>query len=49
MDCAYPDFWSFTHRDYGNRIGIYRVMRVLDRLGIRATGTEILGIIRGQR
>lgn len=37
MDRAYPDFWGFSHREYGHRIGIYRIMRVLDRLGLRAT------------
>ena len=33
----YPDYWNYTTRDYGNRIGIFRVMRVLDDLGIRAS------------
>jgi allantoinase len=37
MQRSYPDYPTFTNRDYGNRIGIYRIMRVLDRLGIRAT------------
>jgi allantoinase len=37
LDGSYPDTWGYTHRDYGNRVGIYRIMRVLDRLGIRAT------------
>jgi peptidoglycan/xylan/chitin deacetylase (PgdA/CDA1 family) len=33
----YPDFWNYSGRDYGTRIGIYRIMRVLDQLGLRAT------------
>ena len=33
----YPDYWNYTTRDYGNRIGIFRVMKVLDDLGIRAS------------
>lgn len=37
LDRAYPDYWNYAHRDYGNRVGIYRIMRVLDRLGLRAT------------
>jgi len=37
LDRGYPDFWSFGNRDYGNRIGIYRIMQVLDRFGLRAT------------
>ena len=27
---GYPDFWNYSSRDYGARIGIYRIMRVLD-------------------
>ncbi len=37
LDRGYPDFWSYSNRDYGLRIGIYRIMRVLDDLGLRAT------------
>ncbi len=37
LDRAYPDLWAYANRDYGNRVGIYRIMRVLDRLGLRAT------------
>jgi peptidoglycan/xylan/chitin deacetylase (PgdA/CDA1 family) len=37
LDRGYPDFWTYSNRDYGNRIGVYRIMRVLDRLGLRAT------------
>jgi allantoinase len=33
----YPDYWHYTLRDYGNRIGIYRIMRVLDKLGLKAS------------
>jgi allantoinase len=32
-----PDITTWTVRDYGNRVGISRVMKVLDRYGIRAT------------
>lgn len=37
LERPYPDFWGYSNRDYGNRIGIYRIMRVLDEAGIRAT------------
>jgi len=37
VDEPYPDFRNYTHRDYGNRVGIFRVIKVLERLGIRAT------------
>ena len=33
----YPDFRSYSIREYGNRIGAFRVMETLDRHGIRAT------------
>jgi peptidoglycan/xylan/chitin deacetylase (PgdA/CDA1 family) len=34
-----PTVRAWGQRDYGNRIGIFRVMDVLDRYGIRATAT----------
>jgi allantoinase len=33
----YPDFRSFSHREYGNRIGIFRMAELLKRHGITAT------------
>ena len=33
----YPDFRTYSHREYGNRIGIFRVMSALERHGLRAT------------
>jgi peptidoglycan/xylan/chitin deacetylase (PgdA/CDA1 family) len=33
----YPDFRHYTLRDYGNRVGIFRVMKALDRFGVRAS------------
>ena len=32
-----PDVPSWSVRDYGNRIGVFRLMQVLDRYGVRAT------------
>ena len=37
MQTAYPDLRHYTLRDYGNRVGIYRVMQALQRHGIRAS------------
>ncbi len=37
MDRPYPSVWDFSTRDYGNRVGIFRLFRVLDRHGVRAT------------
>ncbi len=32
-----PDVPAWATRDYGNRIGVFRLMEVLDRYGIRGT------------
>ncbi|MSP67309.1 MAG: polysaccharide deacetylase [Alphaproteobacteria bacterium] len=37
MQTPYPDLRHFSLRDYGNRVGIYRLLEVFDRLGIRAS------------
>lgn len=37
MVTPYPDLRTYTTRDYGLRVGAYRVMRVLEELGVRAT------------
>lgn len=40
----YPDFRTYSHREYGNRIGVFRVMEVLDRHGMRATAAMDAGV-----
>lgn len=37
MVTPYPDYRTYTTRDYGNRVGIFRIFRVLDRLGLKAS------------
>lgn len=37
MVTPYPDYRTYTTRDYGNRVGIYRILKVLDRLGLKAS------------
>ncbi len=37
MTMPYPDLRHFTLRDYGNRVGIYRLLRALDQCGVRAS------------
>jgi len=37
MERPYPSYWDYTQRDYGNRIGIYRLLKALDARGLRAT------------
>ena len=36
MQTPYPDLRHYTTRDYGNRVGIYRILKVLDGLGVKA-------------
>lgn len=33
----YPSYWDYTQRDYGNRIGIHRIVRALDQVGFTAS------------
>lgn len=37
MKTAYPDLRHFTVRDYGNRVGIYRLLKAFGDAGIEAT------------
>jgi len=37
MTMPYPDLRHFTLRDYGNRAGIYRMLRALDLHGLKAS------------
>jgi peptidoglycan/xylan/chitin deacetylase (PgdA/CDA1 family) len=37
LQTAYPDLRHYTLRDYGNRVGIFRVMKALERHAIRAS------------
>ena len=35
LQTAYPDLRHYTLRDYGNRVGIFRIMKALEKHGIR--------------
>lgn len=37
MDRFYPSVWDYTTRDYGQRVGIYRLIDVLDRHNVQPT------------
>lgn len=37
MQTAYPDFRHYTSRDYGNRVGVYRLLDAFARVGATAT------------
>lgn len=44
LSMPYPDFRYYTNRDYGNRVGIFRILRLLSEKGLR-TSFAINGII----
>jgi len=37
MDRPHPDYWNYTLRDYGNRVGVFRVFAALDAHGLKAS------------
>ena len=37
MVTPYPDLRHFTTRDYGNRVGVFRILRTMKARGVRAT------------
>ena len=37
MRMPYPDLRHFSLQDYGNRVGIYRILRILDKYGLKPT------------
>ncbi|MDO5605998.1 MAG: polysaccharide deacetylase family protein [Paracoccus sp. (in: a-proteobacteria)] len=37
LSMPYPDYRYYTNRDYGNRVGIYRILKVLARRGLAAS------------
>lgn len=37
MQTAYPDFRHYTARDYGNRVGVYRLLEAFAKAGIAAS------------
>lgn len=37
MVTPYPDLRHYTLRDYGNRVGVYRMLRLFDRLSLHAS------------
>lgn len=40
----YPDFRSWSHREYGNRVGIFRLLEAFERHGLRATAAMDAGV-----
>jgi peptidoglycan/xylan/chitin deacetylase (PgdA/CDA1 family) len=40
----YPDVRAFSQRDYGNRVGVFRVIEALDRFKVAATAAVDAGV-----
>jgi allantoinase len=37
LERPFPDYWNYTLRDYGNRVGFARIFRALEARGLKAT------------
>jgi hypothetical protein len=37
LERPFPDYWNYTWRDYGNRVGFARIFRALERRGLKAS------------
>lgn len=37
LSMPYPDFRHYTNRDYGNRVGIFRIVELLQELGVKGS------------
>jgi allantoinase len=37
MQTAYPDYRHYTARDYGNRVGVYRLLEAFAKAGVKAS------------
>jgi peptidoglycan/xylan/chitin deacetylase (PgdA/CDA1 family) len=37
MGRPYPDYWNYTLRDYGNRVGLARIVKILDERRLAAS------------
>lgn len=44
-DRPYPDYWNYTLRDYGNRVGTARILRALRERGLRASVAMSAGLV----
>src|SRR5690349_9627382 len=43
--CPYPDVQGYASFDYGNRVGLWRMLNVLDRYSIRCTVSLSLSVL----
>lgn len=42
----HPDVYGYGGRDYGNRVGLWRMMEVLDKYGLRCTVSLSMAVLR---
>ena len=45
----YPDFRSYSHREYGNRVGIFRLLELFERLDMKATAAIDAGVAKSRK
>lgn len=45
LDRPYPDYWNYTLRDYGNRVGQARLFRALEQRRLKATVAISAGLV----
>ncbi len=45
LDRPYPDYWNYTLRDYGNRVGAARIFRALEQRGLTASVALSSGLV----
>ena len=45
LERPYPDYWNYTLRDYGNRVGAARIFRALEQRGLKASVAMSAGLV----
>lgn len=45
LDRPYPDYWNYTLRDYGNRVGAARIFKALEERGLKASVAMSAGLV----
>ena len=41
LERPYPDYWNYTLRDYGNRVGFARIFRALENARPQGLGRDV--------
>jgi peptidoglycan/xylan/chitin deacetylase (PgdA/CDA1 family) len=45
LERPYPDYWNYTLRDYGLRVGAARILRALEQRGLKASVAMSAGLV----